>query len=151
MLTWRRNTDRLARMTGQKPAMMPVTDPDPMKPSALPTADSYKFFAAWEKKCDWKNEVTVKSIEALREYAASAHIHHIAPTPLLMTVAESDVVTPVAFALEAYGRAREPKQLHVLPGGHFDGYSGPNFEKNAGRQVEFLRETLCKPQSSNLT
>jgi hypothetical protein len=30
-----------------------------------------------------------------------------------------------------------------LPGGHFDAYSGPNFEKNAGRQAEFLKKTLC--------
>jgi fermentation-respiration switch protein FrsA (DUF1100 family) len=61
-----------------------------------------------------------------------------------MTVAENDVLTPTDLALEAYSRALEPKQLHILPGGHFDGYSGPTFEVNAGKQVQFLRETLCK-------
>ena len=60
-----------------------------------------------------------------------------------MTVAANDVLTPTDLAIEAYSRAREPKQLHIVPGGHFDGYSGPNFEKNAGTQTEFLRETLC--------
>jgi hypothetical protein len=40
--------------------MIPVVDADPMKPSALPTPDSYQFFSAWEKKSPWKNEVTVK-------------------------------------------------------------------------------------------
>lgn len=83
------------------------------------------------------------SIEEFRAYEPSAHIHHISPTPLLMTVAENDTLAPTDLALAAYGRALEPKELHILPGGHFGGYSGPNFEKNAGRQVEFLKKTLC--------
>ncbi len=60
-----------------------------------------------------------------------------------MTVAANDTLTPVDLALKAYAKALEPKELHVLPGGHFGGYSGPNFEKNAGCQVEFLKKTLC--------
>jgi len=83
------------------------------------------------------------SIEAFREYYPSAHIHRISPTPLLMTVAENDVLTPTDLALEAYSRAREPKQLKILKGGHFDAYAGPNFEENAGSQAEFLKKTLC--------
>ena len=79
----------------------------------------------------------------MRGHEPIAHIHHISPTPLLMTVAENDVLTPTDIALEAYGKAREPKQLHIIPGGHFDGYSGFNFERNAGRQTEFLKQTLC--------
>lgn len=82
------------------------------------------------------------SVEAFREYNASAHMHNISPTPLLMTVAEHDVLTPTHLALEAYSRAREPKQLHILPGGHFDGYSGPNFERNSSVQTEFLKRYL---------
>jgi hypothetical protein len=45
--------------------------------------------------------------------------------------------------MKAYGLALEPKELNELPGGHFDAYCGPNFERNAGRQVEFLKKTLC--------
>lgn len=70
-------------------------------------------------------------------------MHRISPTPLLMTVAENDVLTPTDIAIDAYTRAREPKQLHIIPGGHFDGYTGPNFEKNAGCQAEFLKKWLC--------
>jgi hypothetical protein len=40
--------------------MLPVVDEDPMKPSALPSVDAYQFFAAWEKKSKWKNEVTLR-------------------------------------------------------------------------------------------
>jgi fermentation-respiration switch protein FrsA (DUF1100 family) len=129
--------DRLSRLSGAEPARIPVVHENPLETSALPTADSYKFFSEWEGKSPWENKCTVRSVEMLRANDASAHIHRISPTPLLMSVAEH-------LALEAYSRAREPKQLQILPGaGHFDGYSGPWFEKNAGTQTEFLRRTLC--------
>ena len=60
-----------------------------------------------------------------------------------MTVAHNDVLTPTDLAIEAYSRAREPKELHILPAGHFDAYSGFNFELNAGKQAEFLKKHLC--------
>ena len=60
-----------------------------------------------------------------------------------MTVAQNDDLTPADLALKVYGRALEPKELHILKSGHFDAYSGPFFETNAGRQVEFLKKTLC--------
>ena len=83
------------------------------------------------------------SIEAFRAYDPSAMIHRISPTPLLLTVAQNDVLTPTDLAIEAYTKAREPKQLHILPGGHFEAYTGPNFEKNVGVQAEFLKCYLC--------
>ena len=53
--------DRLARAAGKPPGMLPVVDENPTAPSALPSADSYAFFTAWATKCNWKNEVTVKT------------------------------------------------------------------------------------------
>jgi hypothetical protein len=41
--------------------MVPVINKDPLKPSALPTLDSYEFFTMWGKKSNWKNNVTLKS------------------------------------------------------------------------------------------
>ncbi|KAK4507182.1 hypothetical protein PRZ48_000916 [Zasmidium cellare] len=114
--------DRKGRAAGKDPVVIPVVSNDPAGPSALPTPDSYEFFTAWEKKSSWKNEVTLKSVEVMRSNDPSHLIHRLAPTPLLMTVAANDVLTPTDLALEAYSRAREPKQLHIIPGGHFDGY-----------------------------
>ncbi|OJJ66162.1 hypothetical protein ASPBRDRAFT_60020 [Aspergillus brasiliensis CBS 101740] len=135
--------DRLARPAGKSPGLLPVVNADVHGPSALPTPDSYEFSTKWAKKSNWMNEVTVKSVEAFREYNPSTHIHHISPAPLLMTVAQNDVLTPTDIALEAFSRALEPRQLHILPGGQFDGYTGPNFEVNIGCQTEFLRKHLC--------
>lgn len=60
-----------------------------------------------------------------------------------MTVAANDVLTPTDIALEAYSRALEPKQLNILPGGHFDAYTGQNFDNSAACQTEFLAKYLC--------
>lgn len=55
------NADRIARAQGSEPGFVPVIDEDPLKPSALPTPDSFTFFSTWEKKSNWKNSVTIKS------------------------------------------------------------------------------------------
>ncbi len=36
--------------------------------------------------------------------------------------AQNDVLTPTDLAIAAYEKAREPKKLQILPGGHFDAY-----------------------------
>ncbi|KAJ6006491.1 hypothetical protein N7451_004435 [Penicillium sp. IBT 35674x] len=135
--------DRLARADGKDATTIPVVDIDPLKPSVLPTPDSFKFYNHWAQQSSWENKVTLKSVEAFRAYEPAAHISHIAPTPLLMTIAQEDVVTPTSLALEAYSKALEPKTIHFLPDGHFDAYSGPNFSKNASFQAQFLKDHLC--------
>jgi fermentation-respiration switch protein FrsA (DUF1100 family) len=114
---------------GGEPALMPVVDADPHAPSVLPTADSWEFFskAAQDRAPSWRNEVTVSSLERLGEYEPGDGIHRISPTPLLMIVSADDVCAPAAFALRAYQRAVEPKRLVMLPGGHFDAYTGTAF------------------------
>ena len=83
-------------------------------------------------------------IELFRAYEPQQLIEKISPTPLLMTIASRDVLTPADLALGAYARAREPKHLQLLPGGHFEAYSGPYFERNAGTQTEFLKKWLVE-------
>ncbi|KAB8670376.1 hypothetical protein FH972_026289 [Carpinus fangiana] len=59
--------DRVARAAGKPAGTLPVVDQDPLKPSALPTTDSYEFFTAWGNKSNWKNEVTIKRFECFSE------------------------------------------------------------------------------------
>lgn len=116
--------DRRARFNGEEPAMVPVVDEDPLAPSALPTPDSWTWFTETRdaRAPSWANEVTLRTVEMLWEYEPEAHIHAISPTPLLMLVAEGDHLTPQHLALAAFERARQPKAVKVLPGGHFDAY-----------------------------
>lgn len=55
------NIDRIDRAAGKPAASVPVVDEDPVKPSALPTPDSYVFFTNWSKNSNWKNDVTLRS------------------------------------------------------------------------------------------
>jgi fermentation-respiration switch protein FrsA (DUF1100 family) len=87
--------------------------------------------------------LTFRSLEDLRSWCPASHINHISPTPLLMTVAEKDTICPIDLTLEAYSRALEPKELQIVPGGHFEGYSGPKWEMTVERQTAFLKKTLC--------
>ena len=60
-----------------------------------------------------------RAVHGLR---AGRHIELISPTPLLMVVALGDHLTVADEALAAYERARQPKKLVMLKGGHFDAY-----------------------------
>jgi uncharacterized protein len=118
------NADRTARFRGDPPAMVPVVAEDPAAPCALPTRDSWEWFSETGKTraTSWRNEVTLRSVEMFTEYEPIAYLPYISPTPLLMQPAIGDHLTPCDLAVAAYEKAREPKKLNILPGGHFDAY-----------------------------
>lgn len=129
--------DRLNRQNGKKPIYISIISKDGSS-GALPTPDAWRYFGENEKAPRWKNTITLKSMENLRAFEPGLYIGHISPTPLLMVVADGDMVTPADLALDAYARAKEPKQLHIIPGGHFDGYQGQHFAENLRVQIDFL-------------
>ena len=122
--------------------MIPVVTADPAAPAVMPTPDAYKFFSAYEGTA-WRNEVTLRSTEL--GYEAGEFLKFVAPTPLLMVLAEDDnVVTPAEWAEEAYETAAEPKRLVWIPGGHFDAYTGECFNISSGAAREFFLEHLSQ-------
>ncbi|SFL89817.1 alpha/beta hydrolase [Methylobacterium pseudosasicola] len=115
--------DRAARFRGEAPAMLPAVSADPLQPCAMPGPDSYAFFSGTHDFApDWHNAVTLRSAELSRENEPGSHIARISPTPLLMIVAEDDLLTATDLCLEAFHRALPPKDLVMVPGGHFDPY-----------------------------
>lgn len=141
------DADRVARYAGDPPAMIPVcyTD-DPAEPCALPTADTHDFFLGpiQERATTWRNEVTLRSVEMFTEYEPGDYLPRISPTPLMMVVAAGDHLTVSDLSLAAYGRANEPKQLLVLPCGHFDAYVGDAFRTSAPAQRDWFLRYLSK-------
>jgi uncharacterized protein len=139
------HADRAARYAGQDPAMIQVAwEKEPDEPCALPTGDSHDFFLGpvLERAPNWRNEVTLRSVEMFIEYEPGAYIADISPTPLLMVVAAKDHLTVVDLALEYFERARQPKELLVLPGGHFEAYVQPAFDQNAPAQLRWFQQHL---------
>lgn len=137
------HADRAQRAAGGAPGMIPVVAADPMAPSALPTADSYQWFTetAASRAPSWRNEVTLRTIEYGFGYEPGAYIKQISPTPLLLIVAVKDHLTVSDLAIAAYERAREPKRLVLVQGGHFDAYVA-GFEQSSGPAIEWFRTHL---------
>ena len=135
--------DREACYQGKAPAMIPVVAEDPSAPCALPTPDSAEWFLETGKTRApaWRNEVTLRSVEMFTEYEPGSYISWISPTPLLMVVAAGDHLVQADLALEAFGRAREPKKLVLLAGGHFDAYT-KDFETASGAARDWFLEHL---------
>ena len=118
------DADRLARFHGEPPVMVPVVDKDPLAPSALPTPDSWEWFTqTGETRAPaWRNEVTLRSVEMFTEYEPGTYLPYISPTPLLLLVAAGDHLVPSELAIAAFDTAHQPKELIIMPGGHFDAY-----------------------------
>lgn len=142
------DADRAARFAGDPPAMVAVVAEDPLAPSALPTPDSWTWFTetAKTRAPSWRNEVTLRTVEMLGEYEPIAYIGRISPTPLLMVVAREDHLTPAHLAIDAFEQAREPKELVILPGGHFDAYVA-GFDGASVAARDFLVEHLAADEA----
>ncbi len=143
--TWEAFTaDRLARAGGAEPAMMPVVTEDPTAPAALPTADSYEFFTRTrrDRAPAWENQVTLRSIELFQGYEPGRFLPLISPTPLQMVVCPNDRLVAGEAAAAAYADAVHPKKLVIVPGGHFEAYTGPGFEISSSAARDWFVEHL---------
>ena len=138
------DADREARYRGDSPGTLPVVSEDPSVPCALPTEDSLRFFKeVHESRApSWRNEVTLRSIEMFWEYEPGWYISRICPTPFMLAVAAGDHLVPVDLACEAFEQALEPKKLIVVPGGHFDAYTGEAFKVNSAAQRDWFVQHL---------
>ncbi|MGF2237851.1 alpha/beta hydrolase [Bordetella pertussis] len=116
--------DREARFAGAEPATLRMVDPDPEVPVAYPGPDSYRYMTGEARRCpQWVNAVTLRSLELARTYEPGVYARRIAPTPLLMIVAASDGLTPADLQQDAFNNAQQPKELLLLPGGHYSVYT----------------------------
>lgn len=135
--------ERQALATGAAPTMIPVVADDPTAMSALPTPDSYRWFTdtAAQRAPAWRNEVTLLTMEYFRGYEPGRYLPLISPTPLLMVLAPNDRLAAGEIAA-AYETAAHPKKVQIVPGVHFDAYTGPGFEISSGAARDWFVEHL---------
>lgn len=132
--------DRRARLAGGAPGMLPVVAENEGDPAVLPTEDSADFFLNLDsaRKANWRNEVTLRSVEMFTEYEPGDYVARICPTPLLIAAARDDVLTAFDLTAAVYEKALHPKKLVVLPGGHFETYTGEAFAISAPQQRDWF-------------
>lgn len=113
--------------------------------AAQPHPECYQWFTETKKAVapNWENKITLQSMERYLEYNPAGLIEFISPTPLLMIVAMDDKITPPDMAIEAFEtRAKQPKQMVKLRGGHFDVYNGETFSEASKAAVLWFCEHL---------
>ncbi|TDE35831.1 alpha/beta hydrolase [Actinomadura sp. 6K520] len=138
------DADRLARFNGEAPAMIPLITATPGEPAAMADRETYEWYQTIEPErlATWRNEVTLRSVEAIAGYEPGDYIARISPTPLMLVVAQHDILTHSDLAFAAYERALHPKRLVTLPGGHFVVYN-QEFKNTLALMTEFFLQHLA--------
>ncbi|MFK0153977.1 alpha/beta hydrolase [Streptomyces sp. NPDC090499] len=133
--------DERAQARGEAPRRQAVVSDDPAVPASYRTRDAVDFYLQPKPEGVWRNEVTVRSNRLARMYEPGAWISRVSPTPLLMVVAEHDTVTLTDTGLAAFEQALEPKELRLIPGGHFDPYT-TGFDRSSAAALGWFRRHL---------
>lgn len=122
------------RFRGDQPEMITVSEPG---------SDSYEFLHQGEAAARYPNRVTLRSRDLHMSYVPGAFVSRVAPTPLLMIVADTDTVTPTDLQLLAYERAGLPKKLVVLRNCEHYGVYTTHLEETCRAAIDWFNQHLC--------
>jgi uncharacterized protein len=135
--------DRVARLAGEPPMMVPMFSDDPEQLCAFPGPIPEEYREAIETGI-WINETTIRSLENFIEFEPAGWLPYVTPKPLLMIFAEHDRCTYTEVQREVYEIAPEPKKLLTYDGGHFDAYT-TFFEQTGPPARDWFVEHLRVP------
>lgn len=134
--------DERAQLRGEPPRYQAIASADPAVMAAYRSQDAIDFNFQPVPDGVWENKVTIRSSRMARLYEPGVWISRVSPTPLMLVVASHDKTTPTDLALSAYERALEPKKLVIVPGGHYDLYSGAAGKQAQDAAVQWFRQRL---------
>ena len=136
--------ERLAIAAGNPPSLVAVCNNDASKPTDTPGRRTYSYFHSYtmQKRLDWENKVTLRSLDLRLEYEAMPYVGRVSPTPLLMIVADRDTITPTDIALRAFEQALEPKKILLLRGDHYVPYLEAFNDSSSAARDWFLQHLL---------
>jgi len=132
--------DRIARYKTGVVNYMKVVAPEG-EPCVLPGREAYEEFMAI-KKPNWRNQVSLESLEKIREFDPASMIHMMSPRALLLIVAEKDSFCPLDVVKAIYEKTLEPKAMSVLPVRHFETYCEPWLSKSANLAISWYKKHL---------
>jgi fermentation-respiration switch protein FrsA (DUF1100 family) len=134
--------DRVQRYKTGNVNYMKVVAPEG-EPCVFPDKDAYEWYMEFREFApNWQNEVTLESMERMREFDPVSLIHLMAPTALLLIAGENDNLVPIEAVKKAYEKAHEPKALSVLPITHFEPYKDPWLSSAADLATDWFKRHL---------
>jgi len=134
--------ERIERYKTGKVKYMKVVAPEG-EPCILSIPGTYEAYMEIIKNApNWRNQVTVESLEKQREFDPTSLIHMIAPIPLLMIPAEHDNGLPLDAVVSSYEHALQPKSIKILPCAHFDVYTEPWATEAVEAAVDWFKTHL---------
>lgn len=134
--------DRIARYSTGKVNYMKVVAPEG-EPCILPGQENYDALMGMAAIApNWRNGITVESLEKIREFDPVSRIHLIAPRALLVIAAERDNLIPLEAVSRSFQKALGPKNLIVYPILHFEIYTDPWKTKAANAAIGWFKKHL---------
>lgn len=134
--------DRISRYSTHEINYIKVVAPEG-EPCVLPGQESYDAMMGMAKEApNWRNEITLESLEKIREFDPVNLIHMIAPRALLIIAAENDSLIPIDALNLAFEHASEPKEMSIFPIRHFEIYMGEWRMKSIKAAIEWYKRHL---------
>jgi len=115
------------------------------EPCYLPGKEAYDGYMVMKEKApNWRNQITLESLEKMREFDPVSSIELMSPTALLLIPAEKESLIPSYMdAVRAtYERAQPPKNMIVQPIRHFEMYREPWLSKSADAAINWFKKYL---------
>jgi fermentation-respiration switch protein FrsA (DUF1100 family) len=107
----------------------------------MTTADSEPGFASLvPPDSTWRNEVTARTLLSVPFYRPGRRAKRVR-APLFVAVVKDDSLTPSQPAVRFAERAPH-HEINEYPGGHFDPYTGPTFDRLVSDETKFLKVHL---------
>jgi len=136
------NADRLNRLQGKAPAMIPVATKNKAEFSAVSSLNAWNFVQSFpEYAPTYQNQVTLKSLEMELEYEPGTYIERTGSKPKLFLLATQDELIPESLILSVLDRAAEPKSVARFEGHHFSAYMEKR-EEISQIAIEFFKRNL---------
>jgi fermentation-respiration switch protein FrsA (DUF1100 family) len=137
--------DRIGRGHGRPPGYIALVS-DGGSPALLPNPAAHGYYTrtAAKQAPNFRNQVTLESVEKNLEFNPGAFTHLISPTPLLMISADGDMYIPAGQRMkDAFDRAGEPKKLITMPCQHTDVFEKEaEFNQAANASIDWFKQYL---------
>ena len=115
------------------------------EPCVLPGQETYDEYQALVRDSpkqppSWRNEVTLESLEKIREFDPVQTIPLLSPTPFLIVAGQHDSLVPMEVLREVQKRAGGNATLKELPIKHFEVYAEPWRSRVASEEIDWLKQ-----------